>query len=268
MLQDLDKKVLFSGLVLAFALVIFASAFKAGKPTCNRFIFNTYSYIAFMTVWVIAANLYLIDYAKTNTSTDNSQSNTPESSKRTKSAMFVLSPLNLVILFFVSLYLLYRTMILPVYKPLQKHFMALLWLTTFSIFTIPLTERIQRTNPHGLAQLTTTFLSIIVSASAVAVILPSLIKSWWIFPLMIGLIGVIIARIIFAIIGYSAASSQQRGLSYFTILLFTFFVSYDTKVAIAAAKTCREGAADYISFSTNLFLDFLNIFSNLSSVSD
>ena len=85
---------------------------------------------------------------------------------------------------------------------------------------------------------------------------------------MIGLIGVIIARIIFAIIGYSAASSQQRGLSYFTILLFTFFVSYDTKVAIAAAKTCREGAADYISFSTNLFLDFLNIFSNLSSVSD
>ena len=146
--------------------------------------------------------------------------------------------------------------------------MALLWLTTLSIFTIPLTERIQRTNPNGLAQLTTTFLSIIVSASAVAVILPSLIKSWWIFPLMIGLIGVIIARIIFAIIGYSAASSQQRGLSYFTILLFTFFVSYDTKVAFAAAKTCREGAADYISFSTNLFLDFLNIFSNLTSVSD
>ena len=268
MLQSLDKKVLFSGLVLAVALLILASAFKNGKPTCNRFIFNTYAYVAFMTVWVVACSLYLIDYVKTNKSSAANQSNTPESSKTSKSAMLLLSPLNLVILFFFSLYLLYRTMVLPAYKPLQKHIMALLWLTTFSVFLIPLTERIQRTNTDALAQLTTIFFSIIGSATAVAVLLPSLIKSWWIFPLMIGLFGVIIARLIFGIIGLPMSSPEQKGLSYFVIILFTFFVSYDTRVAMQASKICREGQADYILFSTNLFLDFINIFSNLFNVSD
>ena len=103
-----------------------------------------------------------------------------------------------------------------------------------------LTERIQRTNPDALAQLTTTFFSIIGSATAVAVLLPSLIKSWWIFPLMIGLLGVIVARLIFGIIGLPMSSPEQKGLSYFVIILFTFFVSYDTRVAMQASKICRR----------------------------
>ena len=61
MITNTDKKILFSGLAIAIAFIIMASAFKNGRPTCNRFIFNTYAYVTFMLVWVSASNIYLID---------------------------------------------------------------------------------------------------------------------------------------------------------------------------------------------------------------
>ncbi len=260
MLQNIDKKVLFSGLVIATAFIILASAFKDNRPTCNNFIFNTYAYITFMTVWIVACNLYLIDYVKSN----------PKSNKNNKpgsTLLLVLSPINMIILFVLSLVLLYKLISTQSDQTFRKHSILLLFLSVFSIFTVPLTERIQQKNPQSLAQLTTTFFSIVISASIFAFSFPNMIKTWWIFALLIALIGIIIARITISILGYSKNSQESQSLSTFAAIVFSFFIAYDTKIAAAAAKTCREGYADYIKYATNIFLDFLNLFSNLEDLS-
>lgn len=260
MLQNLDKKVLASGLVVAIAFVILASAFKENRPTCNNFIFNTYAYVTFMTVWIIACNLYLIDYIKTNPKSNNNNNNNT-------SLFLVLSPINMILIFIVSIVLLYQVMTTPAEQVVRKHTLLLLFLSVFSIFTVRLTQRIQNQDPQALARLATTFFSIVVAASVFAFSFPNMIKTWWIFALLVALIGIIIARITMAILGYSKSSPESQGLSTFAAFIFTLFIAYDTKVAAAASRTCREGKADYIRYSTDLFLDFLNLFSNLDDLS-
>ena len=260
MLQNLDKKVLASGLVVAIAFVIAASAFKENRPTCNNFIFNTYAYVTFMTVWIIACNLYFIDYVKTNPKSNNNNNNN-------NTLFLVLSPINMILLFIVSIVLLYQVMTTPAEQVVRKHTLLLLFLSVFSIFTVRLTQRIQNQDPQALARLATTFFSIVVAASVFAFSFPNMIKTWWIFALLVALIGIIIARITMAILGYSKSSPENQTLSTFGAFIFTLFIAYDTKVAAAASRTCREGKADYIRYSTDLFLDFLNLFSNLEDLS-
>ena len=256
MINNIDKKILFSGLIVAIAFVILASAFKNGKPTCNRFIFNTYAYVTFMIVWIAAANLYLLDYIKTQQKSPN----------KNQSALVVISPLNLILLFIFSLFLLLQLVKTPSTEPVRKHILLVLWLTVFSVFTADTAHSIQNKNPQALAQLITTFISIVVAASSAAVLFPNVIKTWWIFALMIALVGLIIARIIFAVAGYDKTTPQQQTLSLVASVIFSLFIAYDTKTAMIASKICKEGNADYIRYSTDLFLDFVNLFSNLDDL--
>ena len=256
MINNIDKKILFSGLIVATAFVILASAFKNGKPTCNRFIFNTYAYVTFMIVWIAAANLYLLDYIKTQQKSPN----------KNQSALVVISPLNLVLLFIFSLFLLYQLIKTPSTEPFRKHILLVLWLTVFSVFTTPTAQSIQSKNPQALAQLITLFFSIVVAASLFAVVFPNIINSWWIFGLLVALIGLIIARIVFAFLGYDKTTPQGEILNMISAVIFSLLISYDTKMAMIASKMCKEGTADYIRYATDLFLDFLNLFSSLDEL--
>ena len=257
MINNIDKKILFSGLAIAIAFVILGSAFKNGRPTCNRFIFNTYAYVTFMIVWIAASNLYLLDYIKTQPVKNNGENPTP---------LFVTSPLNLIILFIFSLFLLYQLIKTPSTEPLRKHILLVLWLTVFSVFTTPTAQSIRSKNPQALAQLITLFLSIVVAASLFAVVFPNIIKTWWIFGLLVALIGLIIARIVFAVLGYNKTTPQGEILNMISAVVFSLFISYDTKMAMIASKMCKEGNADYIRYATDLFLDFVNLFSSLDDL--
>ena len=55
--------------------------------------------------------------------------------------------------------------------------------------------------------------------------------------------------------------------SYGIIILFIFFIMYDTKKIILGAKICREKTADYINQSMGIVIDALNIFQSLVKVS-
>lgn len=257
MITNTDKKILFSGLAIAIAFIIMASAFKNGRPTCNRFIFNTYAYVTFMLVWVAASNIYLIDYIQSEKTKDNQNQN---------QLQIITSPLNQIILFIFSLFLLYQLIKTPSTQPIRKHSLLVLWLTIFSVFTTPLAHSIQNKNPQALAQLTTLFLSIVTAASLFAVVFPNIIQGWWIFGLLISLIGLIIARIVFSISGITRGSPESSKLSMVAAVIFALFIAYDTKSAMVASKYCQEGKADYIRYATNLFLDFVNLFSNVDDL--
>ena len=56
-----------------------------------------------------------------------------------------------------------------------------------------------------------------------------------------------------------------KGFMYFFIVLFSFYVLYDTKMLQVRAKLCK--VADYLNESLNLFLDIVNIFVRILALS-
>ena len=223
MLQNIDKKFSFRP---CHCNCIYHPRQRIQRQSTHAIIYlNTYAYITFMTVWIVACNLYLIDYVKSN----------PESNKNNKpgsTLLLVLSPINMIILFVLSLVLLYKLISTQSEQTFRKHSILLLFLSVFSIFTVPLTERIQQKNPQSLAQLTTTFFSIVISASIFAFSFPNMIKTCdfrpfnrtnWNYHRQNHNI----------ILGYSKNSQESQSLSTFSAIVFSFFIAYDTN--------CRRG---------------------------
>ena len=172
----------------------------------------------------------------------------------------ITSPLNQIILFIFSLFLLYQLIKTPSTQPIRKHSLLVLWLTIFSVFTTPLAHSIQNKNPQALAQLTTLFLSIVTAASLFAVVFPNIIQGWWIFGLLISLIGLIIARIVFSISGITRGSPESSKLSMVAAVIFALFIAYDTKSAMVASKYCQRRKSRLYSICNKPFLGFCKSF--------
>jgi FtsH-binding integral membrane protein len=84
------------------------------------------------------------------------------------------------------------------------------------------------------------------------------------FPILIaGLFGILAVSVIYALMG----KGQPTWLSMVGAALFTLFIGADTQLIREHAKTCRIGRVDYIDESFGLYLDILNLFSNLADLS-
>lgn len=82
--------------------------------------------------------------------------------------------------------------------------------------------------------------------------------------LMIGLIAIILIEIIsfFFISKSENYKNWRKYMTYFVILLFSLFVSYDTITVFNQAKYCIN-YPNYPKSSLNFFLDILNLFTSL-----
>ena len=91
--------------------------------------------------------------------------------------------------------------------------------------------------------------------------------------LMAGLIGLIIARLLVGALGTTA--EQKAGNSFMDVIgvaLFAVFTAYDVQVLKQGSKFCRmlnrKGIKpDYPRDSLGLYLDFLNLFTNIGDLS-
>jgi len=86
--------------------------------------------------------------------------------------------------------------------------------------------------------------------------------------LFAGLIGLIIARILLmlGLLGGAptqAVSSINTALSWFGTALFTVYVAYDTQ---RMKEDARRKKKDYINSSMGLFLDVINLFTNVGDI--
>jgi len=116
-------------------------------------------------------------------------------------------------------------------------------------------------DPGALTEIMLICLGLILAATALVVFFPNLVSPSWGLPLFMGLTGLILAQALSVFMNTSPSY-----ITYFSIALFTIFISYDTQLAISASKTCVEGNADYIKYSMGLFLDTVNIFSSLENI--
>jgi FtsH-binding integral membrane protein len=84
--------------------------------------------------------------------------------------------------------------------------------------------------------------------------------------LLIGLIAIIIVQIVGYFLLRGNPNSNYKGwskyITYFIIILFSLFVSYDTIAIFREAKNCKN-YPNYPKSSVNFFLDILNLFVSL-----
>jgi len=88
--------------------------------------------------------------------------------------------------------------------------------------------------------------------------------------LFAGLLGLIIAELIGIVLGVTEAvgpktfQSMGKLFSWLGAILFTLYVAYDTQL-IRKKASRKGGRVDYVDASLGLYLDVLNLFSNIGS---
>jgi FtsH-binding integral membrane protein len=118
--------------------------------------------------------------------------------------------------------------------------------------------------------------AILLVFTIVAMKNPNLISPSVAVYLIMALVALIMARIIeiflgiFNVIDTEQMRTSSRALSYIAILLFTLFIVYDTGVIQRDALRCNSttNPPNYISSSTGIFLDTLNLATNIFNIQD
>lgn len=251
-----DKKLLYDNsklipfLFLIFALIIIItsiinSAIKNNKFTCNKYIFNTYLYIL-LSLIIVSLVVISLDYYGSGIDFIKN-----------------FSSFNLILLFVVTIFLLIATMMISPNQILLKHSIWLLYIISISIMIFPI-YIFTRYNNTLISTLLSTF-SIVIILSVIAFYKPELISLRWGNILSILLLSGIILSIFNLLFNKSDKYNLSFWLSYGFIVLFSFFILYDTKKLQVNAKNCIQ--ADYINESIGIFLDIINLFSNIAYVS-
>ena len=110
-----------------------------------------------------------------------------------------------------------------------------------------------------------TISSLFLGLSICAFYFPQMISPNWGSIIFFSLIGLIFFRLGVILTGCSTNSPIYKYTSYFAIILFCVFILYDTKFMVLRARNCQV-EFDYINNILNLFLDLINLFTELVSI--
>ena len=118
--------------------------------------------------------------------------------------------------------------------------------------------------------------AILVIFTFISVKNPGLISPSMMFYIVAALVALIIARVVelflymFNVIDIQKARQSSRIMSYIAIVIFTLFIIYDTDSIRTDASTCnmRTNPPNYIGSSTGIFLDTLNLVTNIFNLRD
>lgn len=236
------------GIIIVF---IYNTAFSKGFFTCNRYILNTYLYIlmafVLISLEVLAFDLNQVDILQ-----------------------YFGSIGSFIITLIIVIGILIVTMSINPRNVLLKHISWLVFVGILGILVYP--AYLRSKDKNTLLPVLLSLTAILVIFSLVAFVRPDLISFSWGPILMFLLIGVIITHLIFLATINKRSNNQNmkfvKGVSYFIIVLFIFFVMYDTKKIIVAAKQCKEMTADYINQSLGIIIDAVNLFQSLVNVTN
>ena len=231
--------------VLLFIVIvaIYKNSFS-GKPlrfTCKNFLLNAYLYI-FLSFILVALMVNMYDRYKIPSIFD----------------IYKNKGLVALAVFFISIGLLLAVMSWSSKQLMQKHLLWVLWIALMAYTLYPLFQISSKI--YDRAKLIT--FAIMACLTMFTFMYPGMVSLSWGTSLMVFLFGLIITHLVGLVYPYT--SRTHYFLSYFSILLFSFFMLYDTKVLMAKAKKCVQ--ADYINDSLGVFLDGMNIFTSVFSL--
>ena len=249
--------IIFSTIILG--LVTYKSAFENNKPTCNNFVVNTYLYLA-LSLTFVGLFIHLYNYLLNN-----------------KGDLLKLLPIEQVfnqiapyriagILFsFVFIILI---SIEDIYNTTGFTYQHATWgafIACISLILYPYFKSKELYIYVNNAIIMTIIIFLIMSF--VVYLKPEFFEKTFstaIVGLLVALIAVIIVELTMLFLG-NYDYKTYRMISYFVILLFSLFVSYDTTQMFTYARNCIN-SPNYPKASISFFLDLINLFVRLVGV--
>ena len=245
--------------IISYTVAQFTSFDKNKKPTCDKYVLNTYIYLTMMFSLLISLILifnmlmpnYTLGFLK----------------------MYLLI---LIIQTLLSLFFIYLINTIPSTDVIKKRIVWGLLIINFALFLLPV---IQMSIYNGQTDLimSTMFITFAVVAglTLLTFISPDLIvkntESWTPYVL-IALIGLILAYLIpmiFCAFGNCSLALLNKWYYYLAIIgiiIFIFVILYKTKKVVENSQKCKTAIdADYIKESTSLFISIINLFLNILS---
>ena len=226
-------------LVVLMTFLLYQNAFnKRGLPTCNNYVQNTYSYLL-LSLLLVTSTISGIDQFKVKVNYN-----------------FIY-----YILLFGTLFLVITTSPKNV---IIKHLWYLTYVVLFSLVVYPIYKFSRHRNIFKETAIYTILIFGILTLLTYQN--PNFVKNSWGSTLTSLLLFGIIASLINIFV--LSKPIKQSTMSIGFVILFCFFIMYDTKNILIRGQTCIENknTPDYINESMNIFLDIINLFSDLTMI--
>ena len=252
-------------LIIALSLFIISSitatitSIKDKKPTCDRYVLNTYLYLtislSLLITLIMVLNILMPNYIKKY------------------SSLILILLIAHTLLSFLFIYLIHT---IPSTDLIKKRIIWGLFIFNFSLLLLPFIQMMINSGNEDLiiSSMFITF-GIVAALTLLTYISPDLIiknSSSWTPYILIALIGLILAHLIpmiFCAFGNCSIMFLNKWYYYLAIIgiiLFIFVILYKTKRVVENAEKCKTPLdADYIKESTGLFISIINLFLNIVS---
>ena len=244
---------------LILGLVTYKSAFENNKPTCNNFVINTYLYLA-LSLTLVGIFIHLYNYLLNNKN-DVSKLLPIEQVFNQIAPYHIASILfSFVFIILISIENMYNTSGFTYHHATWGSFIACISLIMYPYFKSK--ELYLHVNNAIIMAI-----MIFLIMSFVVYLKPEFFEKTYstaIVGLLVALIAVIIVELTMIFLG-NYDYKTYRMISYFVILLFSLFVSYDTTQMFTYAKNCIK-SPNYPKASVGFFLDLINLFVRLVGV--
>ena len=247
--------------LIGSSVVVQSTAFDDKKPTCDKYVLNTYLYLTIALSMIITFVIFLNALLPNYTNFINSSI-----------MAFVISLLINIIL------LIYLRYLINTVSPLEVKKKITIWIAfilNMAFFILPIIQITILEKYTGLI-LSAILLTLLLTTtlSGIAFYKPELIQTQtWKPYLAIGLVGLFFAYLIplFVCMVKNCKNSFLNSLIYYLaiigVILFSFLLLYRTKIVIENAEKCKTPEnADYIKESTGLFVSIVNIFINILTI--
>lgn len=253
----METTYVYSIIILSILILYLISSFsfKDGLPTCNNFLINTYLYLAF-SICYLGLLIHFIHTYIFNRESDRNE------------LMAKFMPY-FILLFISSLVLIYFIATQPTFEKDGTHVIKnhLLWIMFISMMAAIITPRVSLAMEKHINETIYIVSSIFIVMSSIVYMFPKFFTDTYNYmqsALLISLIVIILLEIINAFVSDNVKHfiGNRRILSYIVIILFSVYISYDTKKIIHLSNICID-YPNYPKTSVNFFLDIINLFSRI-----
>lgn len=242
-------------------LITYKYAFdKFGNTHCNNFVSNVYLYLA-LSICIAGLFIHLYNHLLNDEDQVDKLLELPVALKQTFPWI-----IGAVIMSFVGIFGMAFQGVFSKTGTIRNHIFWLIFLASISAVLYPTFKA--REYADILQQVTLTVIAIFVGMSGIVYGFPHFFENTYskvTVGLFIALLLVIITELVLTLTG-SYDSNSRRYISYFVITLFSVYISYDTSRILQLARVCIN-SPNYPMISNTLFMDIINIFTRLLSVS-
>jgi len=265
MSQSFTKFYLYAA-IISFIIVLYLISilsFKDGMPTCDNYVFNVYLYLA-LSITLIGLFSYVINNLISKNESERHEL-MPMNYVYNKLGMYLFLG---IILSFVFIIMMAFTSSFSKEGHVYNHIIWLLFIASISLMIYPYFKAEELSNVIDDALLSTAMVFILMSL--IVYMHPSFFSGSYnyVMPgLIVGLLAIILVALynIFFVKDTEQFRKTSLYISYFVIILFSLFVSYDTSKMFEMAKICVK-YPNYPKSSIDFFLDLLNLFASFVNV--